>query len=118
MVAIRFTPSARFAFGAMAHANPAAWVEVDAKLGVVSASGLIGEPLIAVVNSQVDVYLLDPAAPAPPILATHDSQQPGHVLVVDFPAAVGSLTPQIKTALASHAAIEAGIVSYNIHVVP
>jgi len=115
VLAIRFTPAARAAFRAVAVSRPVAWVELDAKFGIVSSAGLAGERLIANVNGEVDVYLLDPASPAPAILAVHDSRQEGELLVVDFPV-VSSLSRNIKKALASQAVMAAGIICFTIEV--
>jgi hypothetical protein len=117
VVAIGFTSAARALFRAMAVAQPVAWVEVDAKFGVVSAAGLTGEPLIAVLNSHIDVYLLEPPPPAPAILAIHDTRQPARLLVVDFPSAPAS-SHTAKTFLAGKAAASAGIIVHDMHIVP
>jgi hypothetical protein len=115
VLAIRFTPESRAAFRAIAISHPVAWVELDAMFGIVSAAGLAGERLIANVNGEVDVYLLDPASPAPSILAVYDSRQERELLVVDFPV-VSSLSPNIKKAFASQAATAAGIICFTIDV--
>jgi hypothetical protein len=102
----------------MAKNSPHAFVEVDAKIGAVCNSGLTGEPLIAVVDSRYDVYLLAPASPGPPILTffdTHASGNPRDLWIVQADVSLGSLS---KTNLAQTAANHCGVIPNNIHVVP
>jgi hypothetical protein len=114
VLTIAMTRHASSLLKTIVHRSLQAFIEIDSKLFVVSDGGLLGEPLIAVVNHRLDVYLLEPTRPAPRILLVHDPAAPTEVTVTDFPS-VTRLNRLVRRGLAATAVGGIGEIANDIH---
>jgi hypothetical protein len=96
----------------------ASFIEVDVKIGVIAAWGLVGEPHFAILNSQLNVYLLKTPRPAPYILAIADPLPPGRIALVDLIHQPAMSTLSTKHTLANKSAACVGVPVRNLYIVP
>lgn len=120
---VKFSDAATAVLRTFASADPPAYVEINAAIKAVQVGGLQGELLIAVLNHEFDIYILEAAA----VLEADDAEV--SILLVADPkeadfcvvAAIGQFGAESdleKRSAAFAAAAEVDITPTNIHVVP
>jgi hypothetical protein len=82
----------------------------------IANAGLAGETIIGILNSQIDVYALEPS-PGPMIAALHEPARPADLIVASVHPNWGlPLTPHQATSAITEAATNAGISVNGIYV--
>jgi hypothetical protein len=119
------TPTADSQINALAKNSPAAWVELDQKIGIISGADLSGyqhrlitSDVIVNLNYVHDVYFFSPSSPAPYFVCIYrQGETQMHVLALHDKSLVPRVDYNFKYNVGKSAASELGLVNPSISVV-